>query len=443
MVRLVRLVLSVVLVVGLAVWPACSFNAEGIPVVPGDARVDGPGDRDGRPDAPTDSDPGEASPDTASDLPITDLIVDQPIPPDTVSPDAAILCTDWTPAPKHFKPCDVGTPKAGLSLTTAGVWIYNTDTGWLTDPNNAATMPQSTVLTLGGLQVRVLSVTSFMLASGVTLRAKGNRPLVVAAWYSATVNGTINANSVRDLVVGTQAAGAGANPGACSAVAATAGQENNTQGGGGGGGGFGGDGGDGGDGDDGDATHGKKGSAVSSPTELRGGCAGAKGGGSSSGSGGLGGGALQLTARVAITVSGVLNAGGASGGGGGVLTESGGGGGGSGGYLGLEAPTVTLTSSAVLAANGGGGGGGAADSAPGLPGLNGQPSGVEAAGGLGALFKGGNGGAGGHQGSLAGKSGVKSLDGGGGGGGGAGHVVITSSNYTKNNATISAKATTP
>jgi hypothetical protein len=438
---MVRVVLSVVLVTGLALCSACSFNAEGIGVRV-DAQVDG---RDGRVDAPTDSLAGEASPDMTPDLPLTDLIGDQPLT-DIILPDAAILCSSWTPAPKHFKPCAVGAPTAGLSLSTPGVWIYNTDTGWLTDPNASGTSPQNKKLTLGSVVVRVVSVTSFVLAKGVTLRAKGNLPLVLAAWTSATVDGTIDASSARDLMSGKQTLGAGGNAAVCSTGAPTAGKSSSGKGGGGGGGGFGEDGGDGGDGDGGSAVKGSLGASAPAPLSMvRGGCPGAKGGASGGGSSGWGGGALQITARAAITVTGKLLAGASGGNGGVTLSSGGGGGGGSGGYLGLEAPTVTL-SSAILAANGGGGGGGAASNVPGLPGANGQPSAAFAAGGVGAVFgaAGGNGGTGGYKGKLTGQAGKSAPigGGGGGGGGGAGHLVITSSNYNDNNAVISAEVTT-
>jgi hypothetical protein len=431
--------LLVVVVLSLAL--GCSFNTEGLP------GGGGGGDGDGSvPDAPPSLEARQDVPDTGTtpDLPVTvDLAPDQPSKPD-IKPDTAIVCTSWTPAPAHFKPCDVGTPKGALTLKLAGTWTYNTDTGWLTNPLLASTMPQSKLLQVGGISVRFLSVTSLAVNKGVKLRVVGTRPLGVAAWSSITVNGTIDVSSTRDLVTGYVSNGAGADPGVCSASAPTAGKEKDSQGGGGGGGGFGDDGGDGGDGNDGSSAGGSKGSAVSAPSIIRGGCGGAKGGVSSGGNGGPGGGALQLTARLTITIDGVLHAGGGGGATGGLLSESGGGGGGSGGYLGLEAPTVSLASSAVLAANGGGGGGGVGDGTPGTHGGNGPAGDGQAAGGVGGLLvKGGAGGPGGHKGSLTGGPGKKATDGGGGGGGGAGHLVIVSSNFNDNGATISAKAKTP
>lgn len=73
--------------------------------------------------------------------------------------------------------------------------------------------------------------------------------------------------------------------------------------------------------------------------------------------GGTGGGALQITAGKAISVTGTISAGGGGGRGGGSGGLClGGAGGGAGGALLFEAPTVNLTG--TIAANGGGGGGG-------------------------------------------------------------------------------------
>lgn len=406
----------------------CSFDAAGL-AVGLDARHDGPSVVDARFDAQEGLPPSEGG----LDLP---PLADSKL-------DAVTLCSSWTPAPKHFNPCDVGLPADGLSLTSPGVWTYDTDAGTLTDPVQGSTSPQSKLLTLGGIEARVVSVKALAVNKGVTLRATGTRPLVLAVWASATVDGTIDVSSTRDLPSSTQLTGAGANPAACASVAATRGLEYLVQGGGSGGGGFGDDGGDGGAGDSGLAGKGAKGSAVPAPgATVRGGCAGAKGGTTVGGTGGAGGGAVQITARLAITVSGVLHAGGASGGAGGVSSQGGGGGGGSGGYLGLEAPTVKLMG-AILAANGGGGGSGASDFIyPGKPGADGLPDVAGAAGGV-APLKGGAGGMGGYKGQLAGQPGKTGIDGGGGGGGGAGHLVITSSQYNDSNAKISAKAKTP
>ncbi|MFN0250324.1 MAG: hypothetical protein ACKV2T_25825 [Kofleriaceae bacterium] len=99
---------------------------------------------------------------------------------------------------------------------------------------------------------------------------------------------------------------------------------------------------------------------------LTGGMSGEASGGSAGG----GGGALQISARESIQVTGTINAGG-GGGGGGVSAESlaGGGGGGSGGAILLEALTVVVNGK--LYANGGGGGGAGGETRAGSTGGNG------------------------------------------------------------------------
>ena len=160
-------------------------------------------------------------------------------------------------------------------------------------------------------------------------------------------------------------------------------------------------------------------------------------------SGGAGGGALQLTALGSITITGTVEAGGAggSGGPGDAVAGNGGAGagGGAGGALLLEAPTITLAASSVLAANGGGGGGAGSGATTGSPGAHGATSATPAAGG--APAAGGQpGGAGGAAGAPAqpGTSGTESNGGGGGGGAGRIHVrarSLTAGGTTSPNAT--------
>lgn len=357
--------------------------------------------------------------------------------PDLQSDSRITDCSGWVPPPAHFDPCTVGLPATELVLSAAGTWQYDTDTGKLTNPQGIATTPVAKLQLVDGVESRLISVENFALAKGVVLRVIGSRPLLVAAWNTLTVDGTIDVSSNATV------AGAGANPAACSSNAATAGDNHLTDGGGGGGGGgFGAGGGQGGLGG-GTVSGGSKGTAVAATAPmLRGGCPGARGGKTylAGGLGGAGGGALQLTARSSIEISGVLHAGGAGGRGGPAGSQSGGGGGGSGGYLGLEAPRVTLTATAVLAANGGGGGGGAADALAGQPGKRGLADSTGAAGGPGgAASKGGDGGSGGHLTVLAGTTGQNSVDGGGGGGGGVGLLVLEATTVDDQGATLSAK----
>jgi hypothetical protein len=163
---------------------------------------------------------------------------------------------------------------------------------------------------------------------------------------------------------------------------------------------------------------------------IHGGCAGGKGGaGMMAGTGALGGdggGAIYLIAGVRIDVVGSIEASGAGGrscGG----NSDGGGGGGSGGLIGLDAPLVMLSDTAVVIANGGGGGAGCNTKSGGTVGSdpNRMMPLVEAPGGMAPQFVGG-GGKGSAAAIRAGGPGVAGVQfgGGGGGGGGAGHVGV-------------------
>ena len=358
-------------------------------------------------------------------------------------PDAGMPCLDWQP-PTHFDPCDIAAPDPGLTLDISGDYVYNTTNGVLTAPGGGMSTPASTVLMPPDANpaVRVLSVDFLDLRAAARLRVIGDHPLVIAGWDTIDVAGTIDVSST---LAGEPGAGALNNN--CNA----AGEGEDQTGGGGGGGGGGGagmgdDGGDGGDGDDGNAAKGAKGAKLgNAPANVRGGCPGGRGGSGDrvdgSGVGGEGGGALQLTAQNSITVSGVLHAGGSGGdgadGNGNADRRSGGGGGGSGGFLGLEAPNITLQNNAILAANGGGGGGGCDNNAA-DPGQDGQPGAVEAAFGDHEGGGSGNGGAGAWRDRLTGGTaeGGDSDRGGGGGGGGVG-FILTKGLVTNNGATLS------
>ncbi|MFN0249843.1 MAG: hypothetical protein ACKV2T_23370 [Kofleriaceae bacterium] len=326
---------------------------------------------------------------------------------------------------RHFSACSIPRPMGPMSLTiTTGPYIYDTSTGMLLDPNNVSSTPPTMMVTDG----RVLSVESFSLAAGATLRVRGNTPLIIASWGTLEVSGTIDVSS--NTLTG---AGAGAlpfaTPSTYCAMHQSATPAQNGGGGGGGGGGAmqsnGGPGGSGGGGGDAGGT-GAPGSVT--PPLLAAGCAGDKGGngGSAGGVGGLGGGAIQLTARVSISIAatGKVHAGG-QGGRQGTGGTGGGGGGGGGGMIGLETVSLTITPGAILATNGGGGGegGGNAGGTP-APGQDGQalPANPAAAGGAGG--SGGNGGAGSISASGPGGTGASDGAGGGGGGGGAGFITI-------------------
>lgn len=168
------------------------------------------------------------------------------------------------------------------------------------------------------------------------------------------------------------------------------------------------------------------GKAVGDPSNapLFGGCGGGAGGGpdhdgqGEGGYGGGGGGAIQISVDGPLSVGGIISVPGAGGQGG--SQGAGGGGGGSGGAILLEAVTIELEASALLAANGGGGGGGAAnrDDASPAPGEDGHDTTARAAGGIkiDGNNSGGRGGQGGARGAAHGDRGADQLNGGGGGG---------------------------
>ena len=323
-------------------------------------------------------------------------------------------CGAWAIVPADVDPCDAPAPSGALVIT-AGTWVYDTNSGALTDPDQNATFPASALVTApDGTELRALSVEALRVDAGSVLVVRGARPLLALAWSNAQLAGTIDATSRA------AATGAGADPAACDATRAGAGTEDVEGAGGGGGGGLGRPGAPGGAGNDALAGGGTAGGATAPPIGLRGGCAGARGGNVLGGDGGAGGGAIAVAARDELELSGSITAGGA-GGGAAQGGRGGGGGGGSGGVVMLAAPALRLTSSAVIAANGGGGGGGS-DNSPASRGQDGA-AGADAAPGGPGQGMGGSGGAGGAA-TVEAVAGTSPRRGGGGGGGGAGAVVL-------------------
>jgi len=316
---------------------------------------------------------------------------------------------------------------------------YNTDTGVFRVGAVPLTVP-NTVINQAGTDARLIAVDSFRIGAGVRLRVDGSMPLIVASWGTIAIEGDLDVGSTRGGTTG-----AGANHSSCEVTAPTATGASGT--GGGGGGGFGGRGGNGGEGDSNNSGSGAfpgglGGAAIAAPTIVRGGCPGAESGpdgGGTVAAEGAGGGAVQLSALGAITVSGRVLAGGAGGTGGPDSSAVGGGGAGSGGYIGLEGSTVTVTG--VLAANGGGGGEGTDRSNTGNNGEDSHADQSRAPGGGGATSIGTDGGMGGAGSQLAGADvpGVEA-GGGGGGGGGVGFVLVWSADYTGSGAVISPAA---
>ncbi len=343
---------------------------------------------------------------------------------DAAPPDMFDLdCMTW-PAPAHFMPCMIDEPTE--SLTIDGAFTYDTTTGTLSGPGSP---PNPLNKVVDGSML--ISVVSFTVTSGGTLRVIGDKPLIVASWTTIDIDGAIDVGSnATDL-------GAGANTGNCAAHLPARGGNSGGGGGGSGGGGFGAAGGRGGNGDG--VNGGNGGAAIAMRPLLLGGCAGAIGGNADNGEdGGLpgaGGGAIQLTAQMSITIAGQLNAGGQGGLGGKSNNNNeddggGGGGGGSGGMIGLEAPSITIDAGAKLGANGGGGGQGGGNTMTGTVGADGTATDIQATGGnMGDSA--GDGGLGSGGATLVGGLGTNgnangSANGGGGGGGGAGFIVFSS-----------------
>jgi hypothetical protein len=351
--------------------------------------------------------------------------------------DAAALCTTWHP--HFFEPCALPDPLGDVHLDAAGSpYVFDTSSGALTGATGAVTFA-NVEIDQAGTPALVMSVNSFIVDGGVNVIVVGKRPLIVAAWDSITLGGMIDAGSHPGVH------GAGAGISGCTAAMQGVGDDNGGGGSGGGGGGaFRGRGGNGGPGDNqlgqgpgGSNLGGTGAMAQAAPTIVRGGCAGAASGiaGPTAGTqlmnaialGGEGGGAIQLTARLMLTMSdgATISAGGQGGAGAAAGTADGGGGGGAGGYVGLESAAYQL-GSVVIAANGGGGGSSGPFAGMGAAGGDGAASPAQANGGPSsdACAKAGpKGGAGGiFDGGDADQTVVAC--GGGGGGGATGWIYL-------------------
>jgi hypothetical protein len=353
-----------------------------------------------------------------------------PDAPDASPPDASV-CTTWNA--RHFDACTIPPPSEPLDLT--GDWVFDTDTGTLTPSSGVPIMPAGMMIVQpGGAGAYVMSVAGLAIEANGSLRVIGSVPLIVASWQDIAVAGTIDAGSTPAQ------AGAGASPKAtCDPALATSAQPGQiavmTGGSGGGGGGaFGGAGGHGGIGDNPQGPLGGAGGvAQSAPVVVIGGCSGAVSGQAGPGDtagdptavspAGIGGGAVELSARVSIRITGHVLAGGGGGGGAPAGSASGGGGGGAGGYLGFDSPAITWTG-AVVAANGGGGGSSGPFAGTGNPGQDGQPSATGATGGAAtSCAEAGMVGAAGTTSDGASSTNPLYSCGGAGGGGGVGFVL--------------------
>jgi hypothetical protein len=348
----------------------------------------------------------------------------------------------WPFAPRHFDPCALDNPVtlAPLVLDDDGTYVYNTNTGLLTNPAGIDLVPAPPSSLEQGGEVRALWVDGLDLQDGSTLRVKGARPLMIVSTDEIRVRGVLDLSSTFDSVTLTFDPGAGADPPSdeCSSKGVQFGGSCREGGGGGGGAGFGGDGADGGRGAGtaicaGSATGiagGTGGNAVLAPTTIRGGCKGERGGNGDIdmlyGLGGVGGGAVHLVSQVRVDIEGTIQAGGAAGTGA-ENNRSGGGGAGSGGLIGLESPDIEIDAGAILAANGGAGGGGCNNGRAG-DGEDGKALALAAVGGTGQS-SGGSGGNG-SAGNALGQPGTNAARGGGGGGGGAGFIITYQSTPT-------------
>jgi hypothetical protein len=319
---------------------------------------------------------------------------------------------------------------AGMSTPGTVDVTVSTDTSIATDPCNMAiggVMPHLVAQSGGGTMVCLYDFRSLTVASGGALHVTGAYPLAIVAQENVDVMGLIDVSS---YTTGGVRIGSGAGTGGDPGGSGTAGSGGSNTDGGGGGGAFGGNGGNGAN--EGSSSGGGGGgmAVASTLTPLIGGASGGAGSGSSAGAGGAGGGAIQISAYGTIRITGTVAAAGAGGAGGG--TVSGGGGGGSGGGILLQAPTVTLGSSATspsLTVAGGGGGAGGCGVVAASAGTDGFAAALGTASGAATGCLAHDGGAGGGGGTA---NGANSTNGGGspngsGGGGSIGRIVIMTS----------------
>ncbi|MGZ3438103.1 MAG: hypothetical protein ACXVDD_01220 [Polyangia bacterium] len=322
------------------------------------------------------------------------------VPPGTLNPEAADLPLGITAIDTSALTINGAPPPTGVQFVPVpdhNEWAVMTIGGWTVDQN---------------------------------VRVTGTRALIVVAARKVDIAATINA-SADHLTSG---------PGATLSGKGGDGLASGDFDSGGGGGGFGSGGAKGGDAT---GTTGVGGGTAGSSfgdtrTFFGGGSPGGFGGGApdcgatemTKGRGGAGGGAVQISSAVDITVdsAGGVNVGGGGGTGGCGSLASAGGGGGSGGIVFLEAPTLTVLGK--LAANGGAGGGGGSGNGnnDGKDGANGALSATAAGGGAagaGGFLSSSNGGDGGN--GAAGNSGAvrgANQENGGGAGGGTGRVWL-------------------
>jgi len=265
----------------------------------------------------------------------------------------------FTYTPSNFDP--VGITHTATPTLACGVTVFDSTTLTFTNWCSDQPMPSITTRTqASGPDVVVLGFASLTLSDGATLQLIGDKPVTLAVYGDATINGTIDASG------STTTPGAGGNW-SCGASAGGNGAGSCGGGGGGGGGaGFATNGAVGGQSGAPGAAGVARGNGNGSP--LIGGCNGGNGGGCATVIGGGGGGAVQLSAAGTVTLGAtarVLATGGAGLNGGCGCSESGGGGGGSGGAVVIEGSTVSTVAGASINADGGKGGNGVGGTAGG------------------------------------------------------------------------------
>ena len=262
------------------------------------------------------------------------------------------------------------------------------------------------------------------------IRVIGSRALIVIAAKAVDIQAVIDATATNGQNGAVSTPGPGGNSAAMGPGAGGNGTNGTGMWRGGGGGGFGSAGGAGGKFSA--ATNGGTPGVVNGAmiAQFYGGSGGGNGftfqttchGGNGLVPGGAGGGAVQISSLVSITVraGAGINVGGAGGNGGcDGNSGDGGGGGGSGGMIFLEAPSLQVAGK--LAANGGGGGSGPTDVSQGGYGANGGLNATPAAGGTLTNGQPGGNGAAGVTGATAGVCGSGGC---GGGGGGVGRIWL-------------------
>ncbi|HEY5928490.1 MAG TPA: hypothetical protein VIV11_42680 [Kofleriaceae bacterium] len=338
----------------------------------------------------------------------------------------------------------IDAPDGGNGCVGSGVFEIcpmgaATGTKMLSGPiDTNGTMCHSTQLWAGGGQ----TTSCFIVAAMITVQnvtVTGSRPLVLVASNEINVTGHLDAASH----VSPASTGPGLPATPCGTFAAA--PQSDSGAGGGAGASFamiGGKGGNGGSGNNGAANEGLAYNTflTAPPGLFRAGCDGQTGatGNGGGGMGGRGGGAVMLAApTIQLGAAAIINASGA--GGQQALKAAGGGGGGSGGMILMHATTFSITSGAIVLANGGSGssGGDGNNSGVGVRGNDPNPTDptTAAAGGDGVGGTGGNGFAGISL-ATAGMPGISGA--GGGGGGGAGGYI--QSNMPLTSASVSPAA---